>query len=86
MVGLGETQDEVAQVMGDLRAVGCDILTIGQYLQPTAAHLPVSRYVEPDEFARLARLGRELGYAAVAAGPFVRSSYHAAEVFRSSGL
>ncbi len=86
MVGLGEAQDEVAQVMGDLRAVGCDILTIGQYLQPTAAHLPVSRYVEPDEFARLGRLGRELGYAAVAAGPFVRSSYHAAEVYRSSGL
>jgi len=86
MVGLGETPDEIAGVMADLRAVGCDMLTIGQYLQPTADHLPVARYVPPDEFAELERLGRELGFAAVAAGPMVRSSYRAAEVFRSSAL
>jgi len=84
MVGLGETPDEIAGVMADLRAVGCDILTIGQYLQPTGEHLPVARYVPPEEFAELKRLGREMGFAAVAAGPLVRSSYHAEEVFRSA--
>ena len=86
MVGLGETPGEVAGVMADLRAVGCDMLTIGQYLQPTGDHLPVARYVRPEEFAAFERQGRETGFAAAAAGPFVRSSYRAEEVFRSSAL
>lgn len=77
MLGLGEEIDEVEQVMADLRAHGCDMLTIGQYLQPSPHHLPVARYAHPDEFERLATLGYELGFAHVASGPMVRSSYHA---------
>ena len=77
MVGLGETIDEVEQVMRDLRAHDCDMLTIGQYLQPSPAHLPVDRYVHPDEFDRLGRVGDEMGFVHVASGPMVRSSYHA---------
>jgi lipoic acid synthetase len=79
MLGLGETSDEVIEVMGDLRAVGCDIFTIGQYLQPTKNHLPVERYVHPDEFAMLKRKGMEMGFRHVESGPLVRSSYHAAD-------
>lgn len=75
--GMGETEAEVVDAMADLRAVGCDILTLGQYLRPSAAHLPVDRWVEPDEFDRLADAGRALGFAHVEAGPLVRSSYHA---------
>jgi len=75
MVGLGETMDEVVQVLKDLRSVGCDIVTIGQYIRPTARHLPVARYVTPEEFAELERIGYELGFKYVFAGPFVRSSY-----------
>jgi len=82
MVGLGETADEVRAVLGDLRAAGCDILTLGQYLAPSAAHLPVARFVEPAEFAAWEAEARALGFAAVAAGPFVRSSYQAESVFR----
>jgi len=81
MLGLGETPDEVRAVMRDLRAVGCDILTMGQYLAPSAEHLPVERFVEPAEFDALADDARELGFAAVSAGPFVRSSYLAEDVF-----
>ncbi|OGT18924.1 MAG: lipoyl synthase [Gammaproteobacteria bacterium RBG_16_57_12] len=77
MLGLGEEIDEVEQVMRDLRAHGCDRLTLGQYLQPSRHHLPVTRYVEPAEFDRLAGLARELGFGHVASGPMVRSSYHA---------
>jgi lipoic acid synthetase len=78
ILGMGERPDEVAEAMGDLREAGCDILTIGQYLQPTKFHLPVDRWVTPDEFAGHARLGMdELGYAHVESGPLVRSSYHA---------
>ena len=84
MVGLGETDDEVLQAMHDLRDVACDLLTIGQYLRPTAAHLPVARFVEPAVFADYERVGRELGFTAVAAGPFVRSSYHAAQLTGSA--
>ncbi|HUG93227.1 MAG TPA: lipoyl synthase [Planctomycetaceae bacterium] len=80
MLGLGETTDEVLAVCADLRSVGCDMLTIGQYLQPTPAHLPVERYVPPDEFDDLGNLARRLGFAFVASGPFVRSSYHAGEM------
>lgn len=79
MLGLGETMDEVHQVMCDLRAHRVDILTIGQYLRPSPKHLPVLRYVHPDEFAELARLGREMGFTHVESGPLVRSSYHAAQ-------
>jgi lipoic acid synthetase len=77
MLGLGETLEEVAQVMADLRKHGCDMLTLGQYLQPSQHHLPVSRYVTPEEFQQLEALGYELGFGNVASGPMVRSSYHA---------
>ena len=77
MVGLGETLDEIVDVMRDLRAVGVDMLTIGQYLQPSRHHLAVERYVTPQEFKQLERTGYELGFSNVAAGPMVRSSYHA---------
>ena len=83
MVGLGETDDEVRSAMRDLREVGCDILTIGQYLAPSPQHAPVARFVEPAEFAARESEARALGFAAVAAGPFVRSSYQAEDVFRS---
>jgi lipoic acid synthetase len=77
MVGLGETGDELLQAMADLVAVGCDILTVGQYLQPTPRQLPVARYYRPQEFRELADEGRRLGFRHVEAGPLVRSSYHA---------
>ena len=79
MVGLGEDWDEVVQTMRDVRAVGCAILTIGQYLRPSLANLPMSRYYTPAEFAELKRLGLEMGYRHVESGPLVRSSYHAHE-------
>ena len=78
MVGLGETPDEVNAVMDDLLAAGCDILTIGQYLQPTKGHLPVAEYVHPDQFDAYKRTGLEKGFRYVASGPLVRSSYNAA--------
>jgi lipoic acid synthetase len=77
MLGLGETEDEVTAVMGDLRGAGCDLVTFGQYLQPTRNHLPVDRYWHPDEFARLKSIADELGFLHVESGPLVRSSYHA---------
>lgn len=77
MLGLGETVEEVETVMRDLVAHGCDILTLGQYLQPTKAHLQVSRYYHPDEFTQLKENGLELGFRHVESGPLVRSSYHA---------
>lgn len=77
IVGMGETTDEVREVMRDLRAVGCDILTIGQYLQPTKQHLPVARFYHPDEFAAFKAEGLALGFSHVESGPLVRSSYHA---------
>jgi lipoic acid synthetase len=77
MVGLGETRAELSQTFRDLRAVDCDILTIGQYLRPTVAHLPVERYVHPDEFAEMKAEGLALGFKHVESGPLVRSSYHA---------
>jgi lipoic acid synthetase len=85
MLGLGETRDEVLEVCADLRAVGCDMLTLGQYLQPTPAHLPVERYVPPEEFDELGALVRQLGFGMVASGPFVRSSYHAGEMAAEVG-
>jgi lipoic acid synthetase len=83
MLGLGETTAEVLDLFADLRAVGCDLLTVGQYLQPSPQHLPVERYVPPDEFDWLGRLARRLGFTQVASGPFVRSSYHADEMAAS---
>jgi lipoic acid synthetase len=77
MVGLGETREEVIQVLADLRAHKVDMVTIGQYLQPSRNHLPVDRFVHPDEFAEYARIGDEMGFHNVASGPMVRSSYHA---------
>ena len=77
MLGLGETRDEVEGVMRDLREHGCEVLTLGQYLQPSRDHLPVSRYVSPEEFDELRALGEEMGFSNVASGPMVRSSYHA---------
>ena len=77
MLGLGETLDEVQQVMRDLRDHDCDMLTLGQYLQPSKHHLPVKRYVTPEEFNELKKLGDEMGFVNVASGPMVRSSYHA---------
>ena len=77
MLGVGETIEEVEQVMRDLRAHDVDMLTLGQYLQPSKHHLPVDRYVHPDEFDRLGELGQALGFSHVASGPMVRSSYHA---------
>lgn len=77
MLGLGETHDELVQVMKDLRAVGTDILTLGQYLQPTKLHLPVERFVHPKEFAEYKRIGEDMGFSLVESGPLVRSSYHA---------
>ncbi len=79
MLGLGESLPEVLEVMRDLAERRVDILTLGQYLSPSPAHLPVARFVTPEEFAELARLGREMGFRRVISGPLVRSSYHAAE-------
>lgn len=78
MLGLGETTEEIVEVMSDLRAVSCDILTLGQYLQPSREHLPVHRYVHPDEFSMLKERGISMGFRHVESGPLVRSSYHAA--------
>jgi len=77
MLGLGETLDEVEQVMRDMREHNVEMLTLGQYLQPSKHHLPVNRYVHPDEFEQLRVLGESLGFSQVASGPMVRSSYHA---------
>ncbi len=79
MLGLGETRAELLEVFADLRAVGCDILTLGQYLQPTPKHLPIARYVPPEEFAELREAALALGFPHVESGPLVRSSYHARE-------
>jgi lipoic acid synthetase len=77
MLGLGETIDEVVEVMKDLRTHGCSMVTLGQYLQPSRFHLPVERFVPPENFDELAIIGRDLGFSHVASGPLVRSSYHA---------
>jgi lipoic acid synthetase len=79
MLGLGETGDEVRQVMQDLRAHNVDILTLGQYLRPSMKHLPIIRYIPLEEFAEFKRYGYQLGFSHVESGPLVRSSYHAAD-------
>jgi lipoic acid synthetase len=87
MVGLGEARDELLQVLADLRAVGCDLLTIGQYLKPSVPlendHLPVQKFYTPAEFGELGALARAHGFAALASGPFVRSSYFADTLYRA---
>ncbi len=80
MLGLGETHQELFDTLADLRDVGCDFLTLGQYLRPTPAHLAVARYLPPEEFDHLGRAARQMGFSQVASGPFVRSSYHAREM------
>jgi len=82
MLGLGEIQEEVLELLRDLREVGCDFLTIGQYLQPRKDRLPVERFIPPEEFEEYKRIGEEMGFKAVASGPFVRSSFHAFEMFK----
>lgn len=84
MLGLGEEWDEILQTMDDLRSVGCNILTLGQYLQPTKSHLQVERYVHPDEFAKLKQEGLARGFSHVESAPLVRSSYHAHEQVQSA--
>jgi lipoic acid synthetase len=84
IVGMGETMEEIGEVMRALRAAGCDILTIGQYLQPTKAHLPIARFYPPEEFAALKREGLALGFRHVESGPLVRSSYHAEQQSQSA--
>ena len=86
MVGLGETDDEIVEVMRDLRAHDVDMLTIGQYLQPSAHHLPVLRYVEPGVFDEYARTAESLGFTHAASGPLVRSSYHADQQAHEAGV
>ncbi len=86
MVGIGETDEEILQVMRDLRAHGVEMLTIGQYLQPTRHHLPVTRFVEPAQFENFAAAAREMGFSNAACGPMVRSSYHADRQAQGAGL
>jgi len=82
MLGLGEQRDEVLEVMNDLRKISCDLLTLGQYLQPSGRHHPVVRYIPPEEFEDLRCAGEKMGFKAVFSAPLVRSSFHAAEVFK----
>ncbi len=86
MVGIGETDDEVLETLRDLRGVGVDVVTIGQYLRPSPKHAPVARYVEPDTFDSWRDAGADMGFRYVASGPLVRSSYHAAEAFVAAEL
>ena len=85
ILGMGETMDEAREVMRDLRSAGCDIMTIGQYLQPTREHLPVARYYDPSDFAVLKEEGMALGFTHVESGPLVRSSYHAEQHLATTG-
>ncbi len=82
MVGLGETTVEVTAVMNDLRSVGCDLLTIGQYLQPSSLHHPVAAYIPPEQFTDYASIGAEMGFSGIASAPLVRSSFHAEQLYR----
>jgi len=84
MLGLGETRGEVTEVMTDLREAGCDLLTIGQYLQPSLSHHKVVKYITPEEFQEYQNIGEKIGFTAVISGPLVRSSFHAAETYLSA--
>jgi lipoic acid synthetase len=83
MLGLGEIEEEVIELLKDLRRVRCDFLTIGQYLQPRPHRLPVVRYISPEEFEGYKKIGEEMGFKSVASGPFVRSSFHASQMFEA---
>jgi lipoic acid synthetase len=85
MLGFGETVAEIRQTLADLINVNCRILTLGQYLQPTQKHLTVERYIPPEEFDEWRRTALAMGFKEVASGPFVRSSYHAKDLFRDAG-
>ena len=84
ILGMGEQKEEVLETMRDLRAVCCDLLTIGQYLRPSAKHLPIDRFYHPDEFAELGQAGKAMGFKHVASGPLVRSSYHADQQYSAA--
>jgi lipoic acid synthetase len=84
ILGMGETKDEVIGALFDLAGVGVDIVTLGQYLRPSEAHLPVARYIEPEEFASLGEVAREIGFSHVEASPLTRSSYHARQAIASA--
>jgi lipoic acid synthetase len=86
MLGLGETDGEVLDLLRDLREVECDFLTIGQYLQPRSDRLPVIRYIPPEEFETYKKVGEEMGFRTVASGPFVRSSFHASQMFENKTI
>jgi len=81
MLGLGEIRQEVIELMADLREAGCDLLTIGQYLQPSLRHHKVMKFILPEEFEEYGNIGKQLGFQHVASGPLVRSSFHAAETY-----
>jgi lipoic acid synthetase len=83
MLGLGETEEEVIDLLQELREVKCDLLTVGQYLQPRPDRLPVVRYIPPEEFEKYKKIGLEMGFRSVASGPFVRSSFHASQMFEN---
>ena len=85
MLGLGESSAEIRSTLKDLLKVGCRILTLGQYLQPSKTHLPVMRFIPPEEFEHWRQMAIEMGFAEVASGPFVRSSYHAKELYQAVG-
>jgi lipoic acid synthetase len=84
MLGLGESKEEIRRTLQDLLDVGCDMLTLGQYLQPTHDHLPVTRFIPPEEFDEWKQYALKMGFIQVASGPFVRSSYHAKELFKAT--
>jgi len=84
MLGLGEIREEVLELLRDLREVGCDFLTIGQYLQPRPDRLPVVRFIPPEEFEEYKKIGEEMGFRVVSSGPFVRSSFHASQMFETT--
>jgi len=86
MVGLGETEEELYQTLVDLRNVGCEVITIGQYLQPAPRNVPVVRFYEPAMFEKLAVTAQQLGFSGIASGPFVRSSYHAGNIYEKARM
>ena len=86
MLGMGETEEELLEALADLYQAGCRLLTLGQYLAPTAAHYPVARFVTPEEFDRFGGCARDIGFDGVASGPMVRSSYHADELLATAGV
>ncbi|MFT4711944.1 MAG: lipoic acid synthetase, partial [Candidatus Azotimanducaceae bacterium] len=86
MLGLGETEEEILEAMDDLRAINCDVLTLGQYLQPSDHHLPIARYVTPEEFEKYRQLGLQKGFLEVVSGALVRSSYRAEQVLMKNNV